>query len=157
MIVGLTGGVDTHADVHVAAAIDHNGGLLGLAAAFAFHADQSDDPRRGLAAGIASRLELSIARLSRERMRWDGQQREAMRTKNRVAARCFACFPRSAGWAISGSYPEGRGFKSRPRYERRPRRVGLPRFWKRSSDHSCGPRSPMVPNPRFIWGNNSRS
>jgi transposase len=29
-MVGVTGGVDTHADVHVAAAIDHNGGLLGI-------------------------------------------------------------------------------------------------------------------------------
>ena len=29
-IVGITGGVDTHADVHVAAAIDVNGGLLGV-------------------------------------------------------------------------------------------------------------------------------
>jgi transposase len=29
-IVGITGGVDTHADVHVAAAVDHNGGLLGV-------------------------------------------------------------------------------------------------------------------------------
>ncbi len=29
-IVGVTGGVDTHAGVHVAAAIDHNGGLLGV-------------------------------------------------------------------------------------------------------------------------------
>ena len=29
-IVGVTGGVDTHADVHVAAVIDHNGGLLGI-------------------------------------------------------------------------------------------------------------------------------
>ncbi len=29
-IVGVTGGVDTHADAHVAAAIDHNGGLLGI-------------------------------------------------------------------------------------------------------------------------------
>ena len=29
-MVGVTGGVDTHADVHVAAAIDHNGGLLGV-------------------------------------------------------------------------------------------------------------------------------
>ena len=29
-IVGVIGGVDTHADVHVAAAIDHNGGLLGV-------------------------------------------------------------------------------------------------------------------------------
>ena len=29
-IVGITGGVDTHADVHVAAAIDSNGGLLGV-------------------------------------------------------------------------------------------------------------------------------
>jgi transposase len=27
-IVGITGGVDTHADIHVAAAVDHNGGLL---------------------------------------------------------------------------------------------------------------------------------
>ncbi len=29
-IVGVTGGVDTHADVHVAAAIDRNGGVLGI-------------------------------------------------------------------------------------------------------------------------------
>ena len=29
-IVGVTGGVDTHADTHVAAAIDRNGGLLGV-------------------------------------------------------------------------------------------------------------------------------
>ena len=29
-IVGITGGVDTHADVHVAAAVDRNGGLLGV-------------------------------------------------------------------------------------------------------------------------------
>lgn len=29
-IVGITGGVDTHADVHVASAVDHNGGLLGV-------------------------------------------------------------------------------------------------------------------------------
>ena len=29
-IVGVTGGVDTHADIHVAAAIDDNGGLLGV-------------------------------------------------------------------------------------------------------------------------------
>ena len=29
-IVGVTGGVDTHADTHVAAAIDHNGELLGV-------------------------------------------------------------------------------------------------------------------------------
>ena len=29
-IVGITGGVDTHADSHVAAAIDQNGGLLGV-------------------------------------------------------------------------------------------------------------------------------
>ncbi len=29
-IVGVIGGVDTHADVHVAAAIDHNGGVLGI-------------------------------------------------------------------------------------------------------------------------------
>jgi transposase len=27
----VTGGVDTHADVHVAAAVDENGGLLGVA------------------------------------------------------------------------------------------------------------------------------
>jgi transposase len=37
-IVGVTGGVDTHADVHVAAAIDHNGGLLGIES---FDADQA--------------------------------------------------------------------------------------------------------------------
>jgi transposase len=37
-IVGITGGVDTHADTHVAAAIDHNGGLLGIES---FPADQS--------------------------------------------------------------------------------------------------------------------
>ncbi|MDH3261798.1 MAG: transposase [Acidimicrobiia bacterium] len=29
-MVGVTGGVDTHADVHVAAAVDHNGGWLGV-------------------------------------------------------------------------------------------------------------------------------
>ena len=29
-IVGITGGVDTHADTHVSAAVDHNGGLLGI-------------------------------------------------------------------------------------------------------------------------------
>ena len=29
-IVGVTGGVDTHADNHMAAAVDHNGGLLGI-------------------------------------------------------------------------------------------------------------------------------
>ncbi len=29
-IVRVTGGVDTHADFHVAAAVDHNGGLLGI-------------------------------------------------------------------------------------------------------------------------------
>jgi transposase len=29
-IVGITGGVDTHADTHVAAAVDHNGGMLGV-------------------------------------------------------------------------------------------------------------------------------
>ncbi len=29
-IVEVTGGVDTHADTHVAAAVDHNGGLLGI-------------------------------------------------------------------------------------------------------------------------------
>jgi transposase len=37
-IVGVTGGVDTHADTHVAAAIDHNGGLLGIES---FPADQA--------------------------------------------------------------------------------------------------------------------
>ena len=37
-IVGVTGGVDTHADTHVAAAIDHNGGLLGVES---FPADQT--------------------------------------------------------------------------------------------------------------------
>jgi hypothetical protein len=26
----ITGGVDTHLDTHVAAAVDHNGGLLGV-------------------------------------------------------------------------------------------------------------------------------
>ena len=36
-IVGVTGGVDTHADVHVAAAIDHNGGVLGIGS---FNADR---------------------------------------------------------------------------------------------------------------------
>ena len=35
--VGVTGGVDTHADTHVVAAIDHNGGLLGIES---FPADQ---------------------------------------------------------------------------------------------------------------------
>ncbi len=30
MVRSVVGGVDTHADVHVAAAIDHNGGLLGI-------------------------------------------------------------------------------------------------------------------------------
>jgi transposase len=29
-IVEVTGGVDTHADTHVAAAVDRNGGLLGV-------------------------------------------------------------------------------------------------------------------------------
>ncbi len=37
-IVGVTGGVDTHADTHVAAAIDDNGGLLGVES---FGADQA--------------------------------------------------------------------------------------------------------------------
>ncbi|MEE8407285.1 MAG: transposase [Acidimicrobiia bacterium] len=37
-IVGITGGVDTHADNHVVAAIDHNGGLLGVES---FPADQA--------------------------------------------------------------------------------------------------------------------
>jgi transposase len=37
-IVGVTGGVDTHADTHVVAAIDHNGGLLGIES---FPADQA--------------------------------------------------------------------------------------------------------------------
>ncbi len=31
-MVRVTGGVDTHADVHVAAAVDHNGGVLGIEA-----------------------------------------------------------------------------------------------------------------------------
>ena len=30
MVSGVFGGVDTHADVHVAAAIDTNGGMLGI-------------------------------------------------------------------------------------------------------------------------------
>ena len=30
MVRSVVGGVDTHADTHVAAAVDHNGGLLGL-------------------------------------------------------------------------------------------------------------------------------
>jgi transposase len=37
-IVGVTGGVDTHADTHVAAAVDRNGGLLGIES---FPADQT--------------------------------------------------------------------------------------------------------------------
>ena len=37
-IVGITGGVDTHADNHVAAAVDQNGGLLGVES---FPADQA--------------------------------------------------------------------------------------------------------------------
>jgi transposase len=37
-IVGITGGVDTHADNHMAAAVDHNGGLLGIES---FPADQT--------------------------------------------------------------------------------------------------------------------
>jgi transposase len=37
-IVGVTGGVDTHADNHVAAAVDHNGGLLGIESFPADHA-----------------------------------------------------------------------------------------------------------------------
>lgn len=37
-IVGITGGVDTHADVHVTAAVDHNGGLLDVQP---FPADQT--------------------------------------------------------------------------------------------------------------------
>jgi transposase len=37
-IVGITGGVDTHADIHVAAAVDHNGGLLDVQS---FPADQT--------------------------------------------------------------------------------------------------------------------
>jgi len=37
-IVGVTGGVDTHADTHVAAAIDDKGGLLGVES---FGADQA--------------------------------------------------------------------------------------------------------------------
>ncbi len=31
MVGTVVGGVDTHADTHVAAAVDHNGGLLGVA------------------------------------------------------------------------------------------------------------------------------
>lgn len=38
MVSGVVGGVDTHADVHVAAAIDTNGGLLGIES-FPTHAD----------------------------------------------------------------------------------------------------------------------
>ena len=38
MVRSVVGGVDTHADVHVAAAIDHNGGLLGIES---FTADQA--------------------------------------------------------------------------------------------------------------------
>jgi len=30
MVLNVVGGVDTHADTHVAAAIDHNGGVLGI-------------------------------------------------------------------------------------------------------------------------------
>jgi hypothetical protein len=30
MVSGVVGGVDTHADVHVAVAIDSNGGVLGI-------------------------------------------------------------------------------------------------------------------------------
>ncbi len=30
MVSGVVGGVDTHADVHVAAAVDRNGGVLGI-------------------------------------------------------------------------------------------------------------------------------
>ena len=30
MVSGVIGGVDTHADVHVAAAVDRNGGVLGI-------------------------------------------------------------------------------------------------------------------------------
>ena len=30
MVRSVVGGVDTHADFHVAAAVDHNGGLLGV-------------------------------------------------------------------------------------------------------------------------------
>ncbi len=37
MVRSVVGGVDTHADVHVAAAVDHNGGLLGVES---FPADQ---------------------------------------------------------------------------------------------------------------------
>jgi transposase len=38
MVRSVVGGVDTHADVHVAAAVDHNGGLLGIES---FPADQA--------------------------------------------------------------------------------------------------------------------
>ena len=46
------------------------------------------------------------------------------RTRNdanhkRPLNRHFARFPSSATWLFSGSYPEGRRFKSRPRYEQR--------------------------------------
>ena len=47
-IVGITGGVDTHADVHVAAAVDRNGGLLGVES---FPADQTGYPASGPATG----------------------------------------------------------------------------------------------------------
>ncbi len=30
MVRSVVGGVDTHADTHVTAAVDHNGGLLGI-------------------------------------------------------------------------------------------------------------------------------
>ena len=40
MVRNVVGGVDTHADVHVAAAVDHNGGLLGIES---FPADPAGD------------------------------------------------------------------------------------------------------------------
>jgi transposase len=41
-IVSVTGGVDTHADTHVVAAVDHNGGLLGVEAFPAARAGYED-------------------------------------------------------------------------------------------------------------------
>jgi transposase len=41
-IVGVTGGVDTHADVHVAAAVDDNGGVLGIESFPTNHAGYED-------------------------------------------------------------------------------------------------------------------
>jgi len=44
-IVGVTGGVDTHADTHLAAALDHNGGLLGIDSFLADRARLRGAPR----------------------------------------------------------------------------------------------------------------